>query len=286
MRSIAHAIAVGTVSLAACANDPTYVQCPPGGAMPDCVTSLEIGIDDGTGTMTNTSEVKSKLLLPIRVENTDDNAARVARSAELGVEVPYVKLGDIEVSVEWTIKNLEAEEGIVVVELDGATEFFEYDPDLIVLDTDDDAPPTPGLEGNIPLRIPGNGVVSGIFREDQVREASIDCEQVTRANVNPFAATLTINKNDDQIQPLTPFDPTMPDVMQMPAGPAIPREAFANLVRLDLVFATAPGADTRHMVLEYTVRVRDVRGKMLHDELYEAPADELFQFNIQGFGTP
>jgi hypothetical protein len=63
----------------------------------------------------------------------EDAMTRAARAAVLGVEVPYVKLGDIEVSVEWTVKNLEPVEGTFFIELNGANEFFEYDPDLIVI---------------------------------------------------------------------------------------------------------------------------------------------------------
>jgi hypothetical protein len=280
MRTILILVGAGAVG---CANDPTYVQCPPGNAIPECVASLETGftVDDGMGNQVPAGDAKSRLLLPINIESTDDAAARAMRTAALGIDVPYVKLGDIEIAVEWTIKNLDTmNEGLAFVELDGATEFFEYDPDTIVVSDDEEAPPTPGLEGNIPLHIPAGGTLSGLFREDQLREAAIDCEQVTRANVNPFAAILTINKNDSQIQPLTPYDPADPDVVQMPAGPPIPREAFANLVRIDLVFS----ADT-HMVLEYAVRVRDVRGGMLAEDLYDAPANELQMFNIMPFGT-
>jgi hypothetical protein len=253
--------------LVGCANDPVYLPAPMG---------LEA---DGDGTQGIVAEAKSQLLLPINLETEEDRVIREARSAELGVQVPYVKLGDIEVSVEWTIKNLLDVEGIALVELDGATEFFEYDPDVIVLSTEDEAPPTPGLEGNIPLHIPANATVSGVFREDQLREASIDLDQITRANANPFAAMLTVNKNDQTIQPFLPpvvDQPAMPD----PTATPIPREAFAQIVRVDLVFAPS-----HHMVLEYTVRVRDVRGEMMNDLLLEAPTAELHPFAIMPYAV-
>lgn len=258
-------------SLAAgCGNDPVYL---PGS------TNLEAGMDDGAGGVIG--EAKAQLVLPIETETPEDAEARAARAAELGIEVPYVKVGDLEVSVEWTIKNLDPVDGTALVELDGATELFAYDPDLIVLSTDDEAPPTPGLAGNIPIHVPANGTVSGLFREDELREASIDLDQITRANVNPFAATLTVNKNDDAIQPLLPFDPEMPDVPPMPdpAATPIPREAFAQIIRVDLVFAP-----TTHMVLDYAVRVRDVRG-IVHDDLRAAPAEELQGFDPAPFAV-
>jgi hypothetical protein len=271
---IASALVVG------CANDPVYMECPDIPGDPMCLRSIEAGQDDGMGGQI--AEAKTRLLLPINLEKPEDAAIRAMRTAELGVEVPYVKLGDIEVSVEWTITNLLDVEGTALVELNGATEFFEYDPDLIVLSTEDDAPPTPGLDGNIPLHLPANGTLSGLFREDQVREASIDLEQVTRANVNPFAATLRVNKNDDSIQPFLPFDPLDPEAGPMvdPNAVPIPREAFANIIRIDLVFSP-----NQHMRLDYNVRVRDVRGEMMNELLMSAPADELYPFAPQPYAV-
>jgi hypothetical protein len=259
--------------LVGCANDPVYMECPDTPTDPTCLRSIEAGMDDGMGGVI--AEAKTRLQLPINLEKPKDATARATRAAALGVEVPYVKLGDIEVSVEWTVTNLTDQEGIVLVELNGATEFFEYDPDMIVLSLDDDAPPTPGLAGNVPLHIGPNATLSGLFREDNVREAAIDLEQVTRANVNPFAATLRINKNDAEIVPFLPFDPMDPEAGPMidPNAIPIPREAFANLIRIDIVFSP-----DRHMRLDYAVRVRDVRGEMMNEELMAAPLDELYPF--------
>jgi hypothetical protein len=256
--------------LAGCANDPLYLPSP---------TNMEAGVDDGTGAL---SEAKSSLVLPIKPETTEDATARMKLADELGVMVPYVKLGDLDLEVEWTIKNLDPMPGQAKIELNGANEWFTYDPSVIVLDADDDeAPPTPGLAGDIPIDVPGDGEVSGVFREDQLEEASIDLDQITRGNVNPFAAMLTVNKHDDSFQPLSaPMtmnptcqqDPDDPTCQQQPTGPAVPREAFASIVRVDLVFEP-----DRHMVLDYTVRVRDHRG-ILHDHGVDAPADEIVTF--------
>ena len=101
---------------------------------------------------------------------------------------------------------------------------FSYDPTLIVLDpNDDEAPKTPGLSGDIPIDVPAGGEVSGLFTEDQLREASIDLDQVTRGNVNPFRASLTISKNATSFQPLTPPRPGDDMYMQTPIGDPIPR---------------------------------------------------------------
>lgn len=251
--------------LAACTNDPVYLSGP---------GNLEAGADDGNG---GTSEARASLLLPIEPESSTDAAERMARSTALGVEVPYVKVGDIEVSVEYTIKNLDtAMPGTARVQLNGGNELFAYDPSLVPIDEEEEID-APGLEGDIPIHLEPGATVSGVFREDQLREASIDLDAITRGNVNPFAATLTVNKNADSIQPVTPYDPTMPDVPQLPVGEPIPREAFRQIVRVDLVFRP-----DRRMVLELTVRVRDVRG-ILHDDLMAAPMGELAQFAIADY---
>jgi hypothetical protein len=246
--------------LVGCTNDPVYIPGP----MP-----LEAGMDLGDGTI---SEATAQLQLPINLETDGDAQERELRRQALGVDVPYVKLGDIEVSVEWTVKNLDLDkEGIARVQLNGANEAFAYDPSGLVL-TDDEDIEAPGLDGDVPIHVPAGG---SVFREDALREASVDLEQITRANVNPFAAMLTFSKNADFIQPLTaPVD----GEEQEPVGDPIPREAFAAIVRIDLRFRP-----DRPMTLEFTVRVRDVRG-IVNTHLMAAPPEELATFAPATFG--
>lgn len=258
MRVVMISCCVGGLA-AGCANDPEYIQAP---------MVMEAGVADEMGVL---SEAKASLVLPIKTETAKDKAKRDALAAKLGVMVPYVKVGDLEIDVEWTIKNLDTKDGQAKIELNGANEFFSFDPSIIVLNPDDDeAPPTPGLDGDTPIKVPAMGTVSGLFTEDALREASIDLDQITRGNVNPFRATLTIDKNISMFQPLTPPDPESmePNMGQVPTGPAIPREAFAELTRLDLVFKPS-----QHMTLEYNIRVRDLRG-IMHDLLLQAETDK------------
>lgn len=259
--------------LAACANDPVYIPGP---------MFLEGGVDDGMG---GTSEAKASLQLPLNLETPDDAAARQLRADALGIMVPYVKVGDIEISVEWEISNLDPmNEGLVRIQLNGANEFFSYDPSTIVLSDDEEAPPTPGLDGDIPIHVPAGGTAKGLFREDQLREASIDLDQITRGNVNPFNATLTVSKNAQMFQPMTPPMPGVMDYVQTPIGAPIPREAFAQLIRVDLVFKP-----DRHMTMDYTVRIRDVRG-IVNEKLLDCINDamcagELATFNPAAYAV-
>jgi hypothetical protein len=261
-------VSFGWVAVAACANDPLYLDSP---------TTLEAGVDDGTGTGTLTAQANGSLMLSIKPETASDASTRMALAAKLGIDVPYVKVGDIDIEVEYTIKNLDTKPGQARVDLNGANEYFVYDPTLIVLNPgDDEAPPTPPLSGDIPVDVPAMGQIDGVFREDQLLEASIDCDQVTRGHVNPFAATLKINKNDPSFQPLTAYVPPAmvgaAPPMQDPDGPIVPRSAFAELIRIDIVFKP-----DRHMTMDYTVRVRDHRGIVdLHGT--HSPMAEVVQF--------
>ena len=246
--------ALGGLVFAGCANDPVYIPGP---------AAIEAGMPDMMG---QPSPGKASVQLPIMTETAEDRAARDERATALApIEVPYVKIGDLEIEVEYTIKNPDNTPGEALVELDGANEYFAYDPSTIQLAADgEDAPDTPGLSGNIPIDVPAMGQVSGLFTEDDVREAAIDLDQITRGHFNPFRATLTISKNAKQFQPMTELRPGVENYEQMPDGPAIPREAFAGFTRIDLVFKP-----DRPMTLEYNVRVRDLRG-IMHDLLLTA----------------
>jgi len=252
-------LAIGGV-LAGCANDPVYIPAP---------DTIEAGL---TGMDGKATEGKASLTLPIKTETGDDARKREALAAKLDpVTVPYVRIGDLEIEIEWTIRNLDDEmDGQAKIQLNGANEYFSYDPSIIVLNPhDDEAPPTPGLAGDVPITVPKAGTVSGLFTEDQVREAAIDLDQITRGNVNPFRATLTISKNAASFQPMTvPMAAADGELTQEPVGPVVPREAFAEITRIDLVFK----AD-RHMILEYDVRVRDLRG-IMHDLLLTAETEK------------
>ena len=48
----------------------------------------------------------------------------------------------------------------------------------------------------IPMAVPAGGTISGVLREDALREASIDLEAITRGELNPFAAIYNVNEND------------------------------------------------------------------------------------------
>ena len=273
-KSIAIAFAAsGLCGLVGCANNPIYLDSP---------NTLDAGVDNG---MNGFTVANDSLMLPIKHETTKDAATRAALAAKLGVPVPYVKVGDLDIEVEYEIKNLDSMPGQAKVELNGASEYYVYDPTLINLDPgNNEAPPTPGLDGDIPIDVPAMGTVSGVFREDELLEASIDLDSITRGNLNPFAATLAINKNEPSFQQLSKYVPPPPNSLVAPPqnviGPDIPRAAFAEMIRVDLVFKP-----DHHMTMTYAVRVRDHRG-IVDGKGMASPTTEVTQFMPMPFKIP
>jgi hypothetical protein len=245
------------LGLVACTNSPSYLEPR---------QALEVGIltdPDNPGLFL---EATASTTLPIRLETTEETMERMARMADLaGVNVPIVGLGDLDIAIEWTIKNLSDTEAEARILINGANELFEYVPGVFVIDPEEDEEPPP-LMGNIPITVPALGTVSGVFREDQVREAAVDLELITRQDLNPFAALLQYHDNvrefTDSMDRTVPFD------------------AFGHLVRYDFIFR-----GNQHMVLEYQIRVRDEAG-ILHELLLEAPVDETIEFMPMAYEPP
>jgi len=249
----------GTLALitaAGCSSDPRYI------APQD---ALEVNATDGAGSAATT------IVLPIRLEKQEELDERQQIADDLGLtlaDIPYVKADDMDVSIEWTLRNLEETDGVAFVDVNGANEWYRYVPDAFVIDpTDPNEPPPPSLVEGIPLEIAGATTMSGVVREGQIREGSIDLELITRGAYNPVAAVLQVNED------ITEF-------ALGGTGPEIPEHLFAGMVQFDVNFAA-----NRHMVLEFAVRVRDQRG-ILHDDLDQAPADELTQFAPADFAPP
>jgi hypothetical protein len=248
----------GCIALAAgigaCDDDPRYVQP---------AEALEAGAAGSDPEVPATAQ----FLLPIRLETEKEATDRAELAAELGIEIPFVKIDDIELSLEWSIRNLSDQDANVRINVNGANEYFSYVPSSFVVDPEEEEEP-PSLTGGIPIPIPALGTISGVFREDQMREASTDLELITRGELNPFAALL---EHHEDLTEMTP------------AGlPAIPASQLASLIRFDFSLIT-----DQHVVMEYALRVRSNRSpNMLHLEGLNAEAGELTVFAPADFVPP
>lgn len=241
--------ALAAVLAAACSQNPTYV---------DGTVVLEVGIPTAEDPNELVAEATAQLILPVRLERAAEAMQRTQLQDELQVDVPYVTLEDLDVSFEWTIKNLSDQDGSARVGLNGGNEWFRYVPLNFITDPEEEQPPPP-LAGDIPILIPAQGVVTGVIREDELAEAARDLELITRGATNAYAAVLEYHF----------------DLVEFPEAETmvpVPERAFAQIVLYDIVFR----AD-QHMVLDFTFRVRDSRN-LLHERLFDAPAGELTMF--------
>lgn len=270
------------ISWAGCANDPRYVSCGTAAMTDVCLldTANSTGMDENAG-------ARGSLHVPVKPPDATLTKQRADLQATMpsDVVVPAYRLDQYDLSVEYVVTNLDDRPGQFKIQLNGANEEAAWDPSLI-MPADEEDPPAPPLAGGIPTDIAAKGQVTGVFREDQLIEAAIDLDQITRGNINPFAATLRINKDADSIQPLTPAQPPPPGSneppMQMPMGSPVPRAAFRHLVRVDLVLQTlGVPADqpAPHLTMEYSLRIRPHVANVLHDQGMNAPANELAIFD-------
>ena len=238
-------IAVAALAVAAPAcTDPHYLY--PG-------TAIEVmALSDVTDRAT------MSLDLPIRLEEEDELTERTELATALGVEVPYVRRGDLAVSLEWTIKNLLDTQSQATLMINGGNEWFFYDPDVFIIDPDEEEP-LPALLGGVPMLLDPYEIRSGVFAEDRLDEASLDLELISRGGLSPITAMLVLH---EELTEFTDIDGLI----------TYPEDVFAQMVRYTLV-VEARG----HVVLEYVVRVRDHRG-ILHEELLDAPPEDLTAF--------
>ena len=251
--------------LAGCQEDPQYtgvlaLEAMPGAEMPATASAF----------------------LPIELESDADATDRVALADELMMpadQVPYVRVDDLDVSLEYTVRNLSDRDGQAFVDINGGNQFFFYVPEDFVLDPDEDEPPPP-LMGGVPINVAAGQRVSDVIREDEVREASIDLELITRGGLHPAAAILAVHEDLDEWQPVAPVDPEDPGAGTMPVGTPISVRAFGQIVRFDVTFEA-----NVQMTLEMAIRIRDHRS-IVHERLNDAPPEEIVMFAPMQYTPP
>jgi hypothetical protein len=114
---------------------------------------------------------------------------------------PWIDSDDLEISVQWKVVNTGDSTLRAFVLLDGATEFFDWDPVPMfgmAGGADAEELPFPSLAGNTPLEIKPGESLSGEFREDDLREAMVDLDVMTRYCGSPFSLLY----NRGEVEPL------------------------------------------------------------------------------------
>jgi hypothetical protein len=162
--------------------------------------------------------------------------------------VPWAQARDFDIEIQYSVKNLDAQVQTVLVTLDGGNEFGDYVPASYIDPTAnaEDQPPPPNLLSSAPLVIQPGAIATGVFREDDLQESALDLEAITRypaggdALATPFQA-IEHRSNVSSI-----------GLESIPPGDITPAH-----VRYQLTVNAAG-----HVVLDYSVRVRDHNGKL------------------------
>lgn len=228
-----------SLSLAAGAcNNPAFYQ----GAQRLVVRAADVEAaaaeDSTTGNPTIGAYKQSEYWLDFR-EPTDAQLADLQPAGAMPSEQePWVRRGDVTASIAWTLTNDSDAPLTAWVLLDGATEFFDYDPISTygaAGGAEEEEIQYPSLAGFTPRQLGPNEVLRGEFREDDIDEAMYDLDAVTRFCAGPLAV---LNHRHEA-------DPLGTDVV--PTDAVI---AAAVMLRITLG-ASGPAS------LEYNVRLRE-----------------------------
>ncbi len=247
-----------SIAAAGCTDDPVYIE-------PIDMTGAKVVLEvNAPGSMANMAN--AFVDLPIRLETMEEAVARAEAEVLLGAPIPLVTRDDLDLSIEWTIRNLDDSDGVARIHLNGANETFNFVPLNFVVDPDEEETPPP-LLGDRPLDIPALSTLTGVFREDEMREAALDLDLITHAQDNPFRTFLV---KDDGV--ITEYLDVIQNVM-------IPEEWMPGMIRIDMTLL-----GNRHMVMDFSIRVRDHRDPdLVHEDLYDAMPGELLTFTPTDF---
>jgi hypothetical protein len=189
-------------------------------------------------------------VLPVRQPTDSERQALLDQQQKLGLmlPVPWVARRDFDIEIQYSVQNLDAKTAKVFVVLDGGNEFGDYVPALYIdptVDVNDQTPP-PHLTGGEPFEVAAGAAITGVFREDELRESALDLEAITRypdgGDVLATPYRVLVRRSDVSSIGLG----------SVPANDIIPAQ-----VR----YALTVTADA-HVSFVYSVRVRDHHGKL------------------------
>ncbi len=189
-------------------------------------------------------------VLPVRRPNQAERRALTQEQQQLGLmmPVPWAGTRDFDIEVEWSMKNLDAMPVHASFQMNGGNEYGDYVPSLYIDPTaaPENQTPPPPLLGGTPIDLAAGEVRDGVFREDDMKEAALNLEAITRYPdpAGVMATPFMVIEHNSQLSSIGRASVPKNDVT-----PAYVRYAFT---------LSADG----HVALDYTVRVRDYSGKL------------------------
>ena len=180
--------------------------------------------------------------------------------------VPWAQARDFDIEIEWSIKNVDTTKTTVILALDGGNEFGDYVPGAYIdpnANAEDQTPP-PDLVTTEPLVIEAGATASGVFREDDLQESAVDLEAITRypSGGDALATPFVVIEHRSSISQIG-----LEGVPRHDVTPAHVRYQFTV------------NADA-HVIMDYTVRVRDHNGKLAK------PTDKNLYVSTDGDAAP
>lgn len=192
--------------------------------------------------------VESRIELPIQRPTQAEFQALGPNPPAPFPRWPWVQRDDLPFQVDWGITNLTEEPVVVTVTLNGVNEFHEYMPSFTV---DDDDVVVGYSQWEKKLALEPFETRNGTIREEELNEVAVDLATVVNGAPNANEVVYFENQSD--------HDPR--------AKPYIPK-IIPGLVGFRLGLQTN---DTTRLVIEATVRARDLEGKLADPE--EEPND-------------
>jgi hypothetical protein len=249
------ALAVFALLATGCLEEQRYVT-PEGGG------PWALAIDEETPPFFESEDgnvylVEQRIPIELR-EPTEDELAELGDVGDVQIpypQLPWLQRGDLEIQIDWTLSNLSEEAVTTTLVVNGFNEFHEYAPGIQVVDDD---LVIDFSQWERTYRLGPMERRSGTIREEELDEVAVDLATVVNDAPNPNQIVYFENQHEHDRR----SQMYMPDVIPALTG-----------VRVGLrSLSAAP------VVLELTVRVRDVRGVLVQgeDEPWQAPAPALF----------
>jgi hypothetical protein len=213
-------------------NNPTYFT-PPVGA-------IETGQGDGG------AESASVVVLPFRSPTDDENARLGQDSDALGFKAPWLRRENVAISVQYSITNLDQRSGKAQIYVDGANEFTTYDRAALqaaaqAAAMNNDQVVVLPLIQTIPVEVAAGETKTGTIREDDFAEAELDLDAIGRWMAPPAAVLINAS-----------------EVNAVGLERVPPNEVVPAMFQLNVALVAQ-----RHMRLDFLVRVRDSRQRLL-----------------------
>src|SRR5207245_11161602 len=121
-------------------------------------------------------------VVPVRRPTATERMALATLQQKLKLPdpVPWAQARDFDIEIQYSIKNLEDKKIIAFVACDGGNEYGDYVPGAYIDPTAnaEDQTPPPDLLTSPPIEVAAGGVVTGVFREDDLQESALDLEAI------------------------------------------------------------------------------------------------------------